>query len=254
MCQKAMHSAEIKKIYDERGYVTVNGFLSKDQVIELFAETERFIRDVVPLIPAEEVYYESREDLSTLKQIQQMHVYDPYFKDLAFSEKVTGLAGLLLGGNAVLKNMQYFNKIPRHGKETPAHQDGYYFMIKPQEAITMWLSLGEADAENGAVCYIPGSHRKGMRDHGKTSLLGFSQGITDWSDKDTMSEVQMKASAGDILVHHSLTIHRANANKSPRHRRAIGFIFYRDDVVIDKDAHAAYKMKLDADLKKQGKI
>ncbi len=249
-----MNSAEIKKIYHERGYVAVNGFLSKDQINELIAETERFIRDVVPMIPVEEVYYESIEDLSTLKQIQQMHVYDPYFKNLADSEKVTGLAKLLLGGKAVLKNMQYFNKIPHQGKETPAHQDGYYFMIKPQEAITMWLSLGEADAKNGAVCYVPSSHRKGMRDHGKTSLVGFSQGITDWSDKDRKSEVQMKAGAGDILVHHSLTIHRANANKSHRQRRAIGFIFYRNDVVIDEDAHAAYKRKLDADLKERGKI
>jgi phytanoyl-CoA hydroxylase len=140
-----------------------------------------------------------------LKQIQQIFIYDPYFKELA---------KLLLGGKAVLKNMQYFNKIPLQGKETPAHQDGYYFMIKPQEAITMWFSLGEADDENGAVCYIPGSHRKGMREHGKTSLLGFSHGITDGSEKDTKSEVQMKASAGDLLVHHSLTIHRTNANKS----------------------------------------
>ena len=31
-------------------------------------------------------------------------------------------------------------------------------MIKPQQAVTMWLSLGEADESNGAVCYIPGSH------------------------------------------------------------------------------------------------
>jgi phytanoyl-CoA hydroxylase len=249
-----MNSAKIKKIYDERGYVALNGFFSKDQVIELIAETERFIQDVVPAIPAEEVYYESREDPATLKQIQHIFIYDPYFKELANSTEVTGLAEFLLEGKAVLKNMQYFNKIPLQGKETPAHQDGYYFMIKPQEAITMWLSLGEADAENGAVCYIPGSHRKGMRPHGKTDLVGFSQGIADWSDKDSKSEVQMKASAGDILVHHSLTIHRANANKSLRHRRAIGFIFYRNDVVVDEYAHAAYKRKLDADLKEQGKI
>lgn len=90
-----MNSAEIKKIYDEKGYVSVNGFLSKGQVIELIAETERFIRDVVPTISAEEVYYESKEDLSTLKQIQQIHVYDSCFKELAYSDKVTGLAKLL---------------------------------------------------------------------------------------------------------------------------------------------------------------
>ncbi len=249
-----MNSDEIKKFYDEKGYVAVSGFLTIDQVNELIAQTERFIKDVLPTLPAEEVYYENKEDLSSLKQIQRIHDYDPYFKNMANSKEVIGLAELLLGGKAVLKNMQYFNKIPKHGKETPAHQDGYYFMIKPQVAITMWLSLGDANAENGAVCYIPGSHKKGMREHGKTSLLGFSQGISDWSDEDTKAEVQMEASAGDILVHHSLTIHRANANESNRHRRAIGFIFYRSDVVIDEDAHAEYKKKLNTDLSEKGKI
>ena len=249
-----MNLNEIKKLYDEKGYVAVNGFLTKDQVNELIVQTERFIKDVVPRIPSEEVYYENKDDMSALKQIQRMNDYDLYFKNLALSEKVTALAELLLGGKAELKNTQYFNKIPKQGKETPAHQDGYYFMIKPQVALTMWLSLGEADAENGAVCYIPGSHKKGMREHGKTFLLGFSQGLTDWSEEDTKAEVQMQAGPGDILVHHSLTIHRANANESDRHRRAIGFIFYRSDVVIDEEAHAEYKKKLDADLSDQGKI
>jgi phytanoyl-CoA hydroxylase len=249
-----MNPNEIKKFYDEKGYVAINGFLSEDRVEELIKQTERFIRDVIPRIPAEEVYYEHREEMSSLKQVQRMQDFDPWFKDLANSQEVTGLAELLLGGKAVLKNTQYFNKIPKQGKETPAHQDGYYFMIKPQAALTMWLSLGETDAENGAVCYIPGSHKKGMREHGKTALLGFSQGMTDWSDKDSEAEVQMKANAGDILVHHSLTIHRANANDSDRQRRAIGFIFYREDVTIDEEAHAEYKKKLDADLSKEGKI
>jgi len=249
-----MNSMEIKKLFDDKGYVAVNGFLSTDKVNELIAHTDRFIKYVIPTIPSEEVYYENKEDPSSLKQIQRMHDFDLYFKKLAYSKEIMGLADLLLGGKAELKNTQYFNKIPKQGKETPGHQDGYYFMIIPQEAVTMWLSLGEADAENGAICYIPGSQKKGMREHGKTSLLGFSQGITDWSDEDTKSQVQMKASAGDILVHHSLTIHRANANESNRNRRAIGFIYYRSDVVIDEEAYAKYKKELNFELKEQGKV
>ena len=129
----------------------------------------------------------------TLKQIQQIADCDAYYKQLAHSAKVVGLAEELLGGPVKLVNMQYFNKVPRQGKPTPAHQDGYYFMIKPQEAVTMWLSLGDADGENGAVCYIPGSHLTGMRPHGKTKTLGFSQGIADWSEVDDEAELQMIA-------------------------------------------------------------
>jgi ectoine hydroxylase-related dioxygenase (phytanoyl-CoA dioxygenase family) len=64
----------------------------------------------------------------------------------------------------------------------------------------------------------------------------------------------MEAGAGDILVHHSLTIHRANPNRSDRQRKSIGFIFYSEDVEIDEEAHAEYKRKLDLVLKEEGKI
>ena len=245
---------ELKQSFERDGYVAIKGFLDKKQSGELFKHTQRFIKEVVPTIPTEEVYYEDITDKSTLKQVQKLYDFDDYYLNLATSEVVVSLAEELLGGPVDLKNMQYFNKVPRIGQATPAHQDGYYFKIKPQKAVTMWLSLGNADAENGAVCYVTGSHKAGMREHNTTRTLGFSQGISDWSASDDDNEVQMQAQAGDILVHHSLTIHRANANQSARTRQSVGFIFYRQDVVEDKEAHDNYKTKLNENLTAKGKI
>ena len=244
----------LKKNFDDVGYVALSSFLDSEEIAELQLETDRFIKESVRKLPQEAVYCEDKNDLTTLKQVQKINEYDDYFKRLANSKKVVGLAEELLGGSVALQNMQYFNKIPHRGKATPAHQDGYYFMIKPQKALTMWLSLGRADASNGAVCYVRGSHKKGIRPHGVTGTLGFSQGVSDWSEEDEFSCVQMEASAGDMLVHHSLTIHKANNNDSDRDRKSIGFIFYRDDVVIDEEAHAAYQEKLSDSLREQGKI
>ncbi len=246
--------SDLKTNFDERGYIACNSFLDDEEVAEVQRHTARFLEEVAPGLPEDIVYYEKKDDLSSIKQVQKLYDYDEFFLQLANSKKVVGLAETLLGGKVELQNMQYFNKVPGLGKATPAHQDGYYFMIRPQEAVTMWLSLGNADAANGAVCYIPGSHKKGIRDHGQTSTLGFSQGITDWSEEDDSAEKQMEASAGDLLVHHSLMIHRANNNSSERDRKSLGFIFYRDDVEIDEDAHAAYKEKLHQSLEEQGKI
>jgi len=245
---------KLKKNFDRDGYIAIKGFLDEQQSVELISQTQRFITDVVPTIPSEEVYYEDKADKSTLKQVQKVYDYDDYYLQLATSHAVVSLAEELLGGPVDLKNMQYFNKVPRIGQGTPAHQDGYYFKIKPQQAVTMWLSLGDADEKNGAVCYIPGSHKTGMREHNTTGTLGFSQGISDWSAIDDENEIQMTAQAGDILVHHSLTIHRANANQSQNSRQSVGFIFYRQDVVEDKAAHDNYKAKLNEKLAAQGKI
>ncbi len=245
---------KLKQNFDRDGYVAIKGFLGKQQSDELISETQRFVKEVVPTIPVEEVYYEDKADKSTLKQVQKVYDFDNYYLKLATSDVVVSLAEELLGGPVELKNMQYFNKVPYIGQATPPHQDGYYFKIMPQQAVTMWLSLGDADENNGAVCYIPGSHKAGMRAHNTTKTLGFSQGISDWSAIDDENEIQMKAQAGDILVHHSLTIHRANANQSENDRQSVGFIFYRQDVVEDKEAHDSYKAKLNENLVEQGKI
>ena len=93
-----------------------------------------------------------------------------------------------------------------------------------------------------------------MRPHTSTGALEFSQGISDWSTDDDAACVQMTAGAGDILVHHSLTIHRANGNSSDRDRKSIGFIFYRDDVAIDQEAHDQYQHDLHESLREQSKI
>ncbi len=172
---------ELKQDFERDGYVAIKGFLDEQQSLELISQTKRFVKEVVPSIPVEEVYYEDKTDKSTLKQVQKVYDYDDYYLKLATSKLVVSLAEKLLGGPVELKNMQYFNKVPRIGQATPAHQDGYYFKIKPQQAVTMWLSLGDADEKNGAVCYIPGSHKAGMREHNTTKTLGFSQGISDWS-------------------------------------------------------------------------
>lgn len=132
------------------------------------------------------------------------------------------------------------------GKPTPPHQDGYYFMLNPSVAVTMWMALEPADEENGCVKYVKGSHQKSMRPHGRTKTLGFSQGIVDFgTDDDMANEVAFPAKPGDLLVHHSLTIHRAGGNTSKtRSRKALGLIYFGESAKEDVEAKKAYQQKL----------
>ena len=174
----------------------------------------------------------------------------------AVLESVKQLAELLLQGPVAGKNMQYFNKPPQIGKATPPHQDGYYFMLDPCEALTMWLALEEVDEENGCVRYVRGSHRRGLRPHGRTQTLGFSQGVTDYgTPQDLADEVAFPAQPGDLLVHNAMTIHRADGNLSrSRTRQAIGFIYYSERAKEDEVAYAAYQKRLAEEMKAKGNI
>lgn len=246
---------ELKRRFDSDGYVMLRGFLSAEQVAEVAENLKRFIREVVPTMPDNHVFYEDKARRETLKQMQNLHTYDAYFGGLTIGSKFEKLASLLMGDKAVAQNLQYFNKPAGVGKPTPVHQDGYYFMLTPSVAVTMWLALESVDEENGCVRYVPGSHRRGMRPHQRTSTLGFSQGITDYSDEDKAAEVMMPAGPGDLLVHDALTIHRADGNNSAsRSRRAMGFVYFGQSAKVDQAARDAYQQKLSAEMRSAGKI
>ena len=148
--------AQVSEAFTRDGYVALTGFLSPDRVAELREMVVRFILERVPQLPREQVFYEVKGQPDSLKQIQQLFAHDAYFQRMMFGSEFEKLAELLLQGPVVGKNLQYFNKPPQIGKATPPHQDGYYFMLDPCEAATMWLALEEVNEENGCVRYVRG--------------------------------------------------------------------------------------------------
>ena len=238
------------------GYIFFPGFLNTDEITLVNAELQEFIEKEVCNMPKKDVYYEDVTDKTTLKQLQRLFQYHAFFERMMRNSRFEKLAIILLDDVVQGKNIQYFNKPPKIGQPTPAHQDGYYFMLEPNEAVTMWMALEPVDEENGCVRYIKGSHLTGMRKHGKTATLGFSQGIIDYGEQETAEdEVFYATQPGDLLVHHSMTIHRADGNSSEsRTRKAMGFIYYADKAKEDIAAQAAYQKKLAANLAKENKL
>jgi phytanoyl-CoA hydroxylase len=58
-----------------------------------------------------------------------------------------------------------------------------------------------------------------------------------------------------VLVHQSLTIHRAAGNNSePRTRQPVGLVYYSGAAREDKAAQEAYQQKLQHELAAAGKI
>ena len=210
--------------FTDDGFVVLKNFLSQDEMFDLITQVDRFITEVVPNLPPHQVFYEDKEKPESLKQIQYLFKHDQYFHDLMVGSKFEELAAQLLQQPVRPVNMQFFNKPAGYGRATPAHQDGAYFMLEPNEAVTMWLALDKVDEENGCLRYSPGSHRDGIRAHARTSTLGFSLGLVNHSAD---GEVLVLADPGDLAVHHAATTHRAEGNMSAtRSRKALGFIYY----------------------------
>ena len=248
-------ATELLSTFERDGYVAVPGFAAGSQLDSIVANVQRFIKEVAPGLARDEVFYEDKDDRSTLKQIQHMHKHDEFFDQLMSDSPFRRLAETLLKDEVAPQNMQYFNKPPGVGQPTPPHQDGFYFKLQPCEAVTMWFGLDDVDEENGCVRYVPGSQKQGMRPHGSSGTLGFSQSISDYGPDDQQQEVAMRAKPGDLMVHHALTVHLAGGNQSAnRQRRSLGFIYYAQHARADEAAHKAYRDQLAKELSAAGKI
>ncbi len=230
-----------KKAYDQQGFVIVRQFLSAAEFGELHSNLDRYVREVVPTLGDSDAFYHDRSRPESLKQLQHMDG-DPFFRDYAVHPKWTELAQAVIGEPVQPGLSEWFNKPPATNHVTPPHQDNYYFCLQPANVVTIWLALDAVDAENGCLRYVAGSHQCGYRRHAKSKILGFSQGITDYSADDFLREIAVPLQPGDAVVHHGMTIHRADANLSvDRHRRSFAMVFKGVSCRRDEAAFSRYQ-------------
>jgi phytanoyl-CoA hydroxylase len=236
-----MDIPSIRAQFDRDGFVIVRQFARADEFAELQRQLERYIREVVPTLDDSHAFYDDKSRPETLKQMQHM-ARDPYFHQFAQHPAWIDLAKTLVGEEVTAMEPEWFNKPPGTIHVTPPHQDNFYFCLEPPHVVTIWMALDRVDDENGCLRYVAGSHRQGIRNHGRSQILGFSQGILDYSQADRDREVAIHLQRGDVVVHHGNTIHRAEANRSAtRHRRAFAIVYRGASCQRDETAFARYQ-------------
>ena len=241
-----------KRDFDRDGFVVVRKFVSEADLAELHHELDRYIRDVVPTLPDTVAFFQDQSRPETLKQLQHMGC-DSFFESYRKRSSWQQLASELIGEESHAQEPEWFNKPPGTDHRTPPHQDNYYFCLRPANVATLWLALDPVDSENGCLHYVAASHQHGIRPHGGTEILGFSQGITDFSEGDRQREVAMQLQPGDLVAHHGETIHRADANQTTnRHRRAFAMVFRGISCQRDEGAYARYTRSLRSQHEKMG--
>lgn len=229
-----------KQSYDQQGFVIVRQLLKQTDFAELRENLDRYVREVVPSLPDADAFYHDRTKPETLKQLQRMGV-DAYFRDYVQHAEWTALAEALVGEPVTVDQPEWFNKPPGTNHVTPPHQDNYYFCLAPSNVVTIWMALDDVDTENGCLRYVAGSHLRGFRTHAKSKILGFSQGIIDYTPDDFTREVAIPLQPGDVVAHHGMTIHRADANLSAtRHRRSFAIVFKGISCQRDETAYGRY--------------
>jgi len=136
----------------------------------------------------------------------------------------------LLNAEAVSLSQCHHNcimtKYPSYSSDTLWHQDVRYWAFQRPELVSLWLALGEEQADNGALQVIPGSHRQAYA-AGQLDEAQFLR--PDLPENQALIEraVTVELHRGDVLFFHCRTFHAAGRNRT-RDVKLSGVFTYHD--------------------------
>lgn len=148
----------------------------------------------------------------------------PFVRDITVHPRVLDVVEAAIGPDIILLATHFFCKYPAADPASERfvawHQDVTYWGLEPPMAVTAWYAVDDADAENGCMRVIPGTHH-GIREHGKSeragNLLSINQEVPV-TEAEEASAVDAALRAGEISLHHGMLIHGSNPNRSTRRR------------------------------------
>ena len=158
------------------------------------------------------------------------------FLELARDREIVELVSGVIGEDVILWGCHVFCKPPVDGFETPWHQDGHYWPIRPLATCTAWVALEDSKTDNGCLRVIPGSHgARVLHDHlhEDRADLTLQQRMAPGSfDEDAAVDVELEP--GEMSLHDVYMIHGARPNTSTRRRTGVALRYMPATSLFDR--------------------
>jgi len=158
------------------------------------------------------------------------------FLDLAMHPAIVDMVEDLIGPNIILWGCHVFCKPPEEGYETPWHQDGHYWPIRPLATCTVWVALEPSNRANGCLRVIPGSHRDKVLHphlHEDRDDLTLQQRMQDGSFAE-QEAVEIELEPGQMSMHDVYMIHGAKPNTSTQRRTGVALRYMPASSLFDR--------------------
>ena len=164
---------------------------------------------------------------------------DARFLALARDPRIVELVSGVLGDDIILWGCHVFCKPAGDGYETPWHQDGHYWPIRPLANCTVWVALEESRVENGCLRVIPGSHRdRKLHEHlheDRTDITLNQRLAAGAFDERDAADIELEP--GQMSLHDVYMIHGARPNISTRRRTGVALRYMPATSVFERDLH-----------------
>lgn len=231
-----MNSQQTVAQYEADGFVRVRAFFTAGEISAIRDALGHYVTTIAPHVPPEDRVLEA--DGVSVRNVWRMEKHSPFFAELAERPLLREAVAPLVRGGPVLMAVESFCKPARVGSAVPYHQDNAYFCQNPPDVLTLWVAVDVTNEANGAVYYVPGSHRT-LRPHRASGVQGNSIGLATPPPPGT-PEFCAELEPGDVVFHHSQTIHRSGPNTSDRPRRGLLLVYRGEHTQTDPALQAQY--------------
>ena len=158
------------------------------------------------------------------------------FLALARDPEIVELVSGVVGDDVILWGCHVFCKPAAEGYETPWHQDGHYWPIRPLATCTAWVALEPSTRGNGCLRVIPGSHRNQQLHphlHEDRTDLTLQQRMAEGTF-DEREAVDIELEPGQMSLHDVYMVHGAAANHSAQRRTGVALRYMPATSLFDR--------------------
>jgi len=164
----------------------------------------------------EETNYWAKERGSVVRRLRQVYHRDILFKWWMKDEKIRPILEQVLEDQVVITTSHHnsiMTKMPYKSTQTKWHQDRRYWSYSNDNLVSVWLALDDEDSQNGVLEFIAGSHKMKFESEQFDEKEYFKEDI-----EPNRALIEKKVSTtlqrGDVVLFHSLLLHRANKNST----------------------------------------
>ena len=155
----------LQQIYRRDGYVWLKGLLDRRYVLDFraraFTELGGLTRPRTP--PGLGLASTTLRPKDQVNRELMAFVRSAAFEGFCAQASLVRMMDHFLGGLSYLHKRKILRyTLPQTGVATPAHYDLIYLRGGTDRVVTAWIPIGDTPAIMGGLCYLEGSHRRGV--------------------------------------------------------------------------------------------
>jgi phytanoyl-CoA hydroxylase len=222
VADRPSRDAQIERLRDN-GFVVMPGFIPADALRELneVARTQLAAR-ADPLEFEADLQYpgaplsRTAQGGETVRRLLDAYDRDPLFARCGTAPDLHDWMESYFGERVLMSRAHHnclMTKHPRYGSLTNWHRDIRYWSFEREDLVSVWLALGDENVDNGALWFVPGSHRMAFEPDRFDSARFFRTDRADSTELIATAE-SPRLEPGDAVYFHCNTLHSAGRNFS----------------------------------------